>query len=71
MATTPGFAGKRRIRSFRKASKEKSEEDKEIVSYRRHWENCYGKYFGSFEDTSKLIQSSQFFPKRNPVPIFN
>jgi len=52
MATTPGFAGKRRIRSFRKASKEKSEEDKEIVSYRRHWENCYGKYFGSFEDTT-------------------
>jgi hypothetical protein len=53
MATTLGFADERRMR--KKPSKENNEEDKKIVNFRRHWVNCYGKYFGSFEDTSNLI----------------
>ena len=34
---------------------EKNEEDEEIVSYHRHWKNCYAGRYGCFEDTSKAI----------------
>ena len=34
---------------------EKNEEDEEIVSYHRHWKNCYADRYGCFEDTSKAI----------------
>lgn len=61
----PGAGGKGSTRKtmtkkpmmISKPSDEKSEEeeDEEIVCYRRHWENCYGKCSGSFEDTSKLF----------------
>jgi hypothetical protein len=57
MATMLGCDGKGSMMkkpTISKASDEKSEEDKEIVSYRCHWKRCYDKCSGSFEDTSKL-----------------
>ncbi|CAL4973196.1 unnamed protein product [Urochloa decumbens] len=49
MAATLGFADKGMKKTL---TKEASREDEKIVSFRRHWENCYGKDFGSFEDTT-------------------
>jgi hypothetical protein len=60
MATMLGFDVKGSVRKtmtkkpmISKASDEKSEEEG-IICYRHHWESCYGKCSGSFEDTSKL-----------------
>uniref|UniRef100_A0A0A9HWW4 Uncharacterized protein n=1 Tax=Arundo donax TaxID=35708 RepID=A0A0A9HWW4_ARUDO len=37
---------------------EERKEDHEIASFRSYWERCYADCYGSFEDTSKPIQSN-------------
>ncbi|CAD6332730.1 unnamed protein product [Miscanthus lutarioriparius] len=73
MATMLGCDGKGSMRKtmtkkpmISKASDEKSEEDnKEIVSYRCHWERCFGKCSGSFEDTTVVPPMRYTF---GPIP---
>ncbi|CAL4946596.1 unnamed protein product [Urochloa decumbens] len=50
---------------------EERKEDEKIVSFRRHWENCYGKVYGcSFEDTTIVPPMCHTFElfSRNAIP---